>query len=279
MLALTGHILNWLAAGIVFPLMFLPLAALFAKGRTAGSLVWLAITASVVGAGVLFAWATPILSLTPSADTALTFAGCLFFCFVGVLAVGGPDRAIALLTAPFTAITRAAGRAVMWLLLAMAVVQFAVVVLRYVFGVNFISMQEAITYMHGAVFLLAAGYALIADGHVRVDIFYREAPARRKALVDFLGTYLFLFPICILLLWTASPYVGNSWAVREGSTETSGLQAVFLLKSLIPAFAILIVMAGFTIAARASRTLRGEISNDGPSNDGAPDLEPTAGGV
>lgn len=274
MLTLSGDILNWLAAGIIFPLMFLPLAGLIAKGRMAASLVWLAATAGVVGAGVVFAWATPVLSLTPPVGALLIFAACLVGLFAGLVAIGGPDKAIALLDKPFSAVARAASRTVMWLLLAMAFVQFGVVILRYVFGVNFIFMQESITYMHGAVFLLAAGYALIADGHVRVDIFYREAPARRKALIDFLGTYLFLFPICILLLWTASPYVANSWAVREGSTETSGIQAVFLLKSLVPAFAVLLAMAGFAVAAKASRTLRGMAPDDG-----AADAGPTMGGV
>ena len=274
MLTLSGDILNWLAAGVVFPLMFLPLAALIARGRTAASLVWLLATAGAVGAGVVFAWATPILSLMPSANALVIFAACLAGLFAGLVAIGGPDKAIALLDRPFSATARAASRAVMWLLLAMAFVQFGVVVLRYVFGVNFIFMQESITYLHGAVFLLAAGYALIADGHVRVDIFYREAPARRKALIDLLGTYLFLFPICLLLLWTASPYVANSWAVREGSTETSGIQAVYLLKSLIPVFAVLLAMAGFTIAAKAGQTLRGK-----PSGGEAAGTEPTMGGV
>ncbi|PQA86579.1 C4-dicarboxylate ABC transporter permease [Marinicaulis flavus] len=144
----------------------------------------------------------------------------------------------------------------MWLLLAMALIQFGVVVLRYVFGLNYIFMQESITYMHGAVFLLAGGYALLTDDHVRVDIFYREAPPRRKALVDLAGTYLLLFPVCILLLWTASPYVARSWAVGEGSNESSGIQALFILKSFIPAFAVLMMMAGFVNASRAAAQLK-----------------------
>ena len=144
-----------------------------------------------------------------------------------------------------------------WLLLVMALVQFSVVVLRYVFGINSIFMQEAITYMHGAVFMLAGGYALLTDDHVRVDIFYRGASEKRKALVNFLGTYLFLFPVCFVLLWTTSPYLAQSWSVLEGSTESSGIQGVYLLKSLIPAFAILFIMAGFVIAARAVDTLKG----------------------
>jgi len=93
---------------------------------------------------------------------------------------------------------------------------------------------------------------------VRVDIFYRGASPKQRALIDFAGTYLLLFPVCLLILWTATDYVGKSWAVGEGSNEQSGIQAVFLLKSMIPAFAILVSMAGFALAARAGETLRGE---------------------
>jgi TRAP-type mannitol/chloroaromatic compound transport system permease small subunit len=140
----------------------------------------------------------------------------------------------------------------------MALVQFGVVILRYVFGVNSIFMQESIIYMHGAVFLLAAGYALLTDDHVRVDIFYRGASPKRKALVNFVGTYAFLFPVVLTALWTGSEYVGHSWAVREGSTEQSGIQGIYLLKTLIPVFAVLLAMAGFSAATRAGETLRGE---------------------
>ena len=250
-----GDILNWLAAGLVFPLMVLPLAALAGSGRVS-SAIWFVMVAGVAAAGVLFAWIAPVLAIRPAPMPISVFLTALLVLTMAVAASGGARNAVNRLCKPLDWIVRQSGRAVMWLLFAMAFVQFAVVVLRYVFGINYIFMQESITYMHGAVFLTAAGYALMTDDHVRVDIFYREAPAKRKALIDFLGTYLFLFPVCIVLLWTASPYVANSWAVREGSAETSGIQGVFLLKSLIPAFAVLLAMAGFTVAARAGAILR-----------------------
>jgi len=257
MLTLAGDILNWIAAGVVFPLMFLPLAVLVTPGRANVLLIWGAIVTAIVAGGALFAALAPILRVTPSAQQSAIFLVLLIGTGAIIFADGGPRKFIHKLTPLLATVVRTVARIVMWLLLAMALVQFAVVVLRYVFGVNFIFMQESITYMHGAVFLIAAGYALLTDDHVRVDIFYREAPPKRKALVDLLGTYFLLFPICLLLLWTASPYVGNSWSVFEGSTETSGIQGVFLLKSLIPAFAILLAMAGFNIAARAGDTLKG----------------------
>ncbi len=256
MLTLTGAILNWIAVGVIFPLMFLPLAALASGERSRGIGYWFVIVGAVVAAGVLFAALAPILRITPSSRQSIIFIGLVIALGAVTFAIGGPQRLISILTPKLHNITRLAGRIVMWLLIVMALVQFSVVVLRYVFGINYIFMQESFTYMHGAVFLLAGGYALLTDDHVRVDIFYREASPKRKALVDFLGTYLFLFPICLLLLWTASPYVGNSWSVGEGSQETSGIQGVFLLKSFIPAFAVLLAMAGFVIAGRAAETLR-----------------------
>lgn len=255
MLTLIGDILNWLAAGVVFPLMLLPLAAR-TGGDNRSTILWALLISLLIGAGLLFAWLTPVLAVTPSL-TALFFFALIATTLVALVGfTGGASAAVERLSPVFKSITHFAARAVMWLLLAMALVQFGVVILRYVFGINYIFMQESITYMHGAVFLVAGGYALLTDDHVRVDIFYRGASEKHKALIDFLGTYLLLFPVCLILLWTASPYVASSWSVQEGSTETSGIQAVYLLKTLIPIFAVLLAMAGFTIAARAGDALK-----------------------
>lgn len=159
---------------------------------------------------------------------------------------------------------------VIWLALAMAATQFALVILRYVFGVSNIAVQESVIYMHAALFLLTAGYALKTDDHVRVDLFYREASPRARAIIDLSGFYLFLGPICILAIWMAGPYVASSWAVREGSNEASGLPAIFLLKSMIPAFAALLFAQGVAAAARAAFTLRGDELRETPHRDGAP---------
>lgn len=260
MLETIGDILNWAAAGILFPLMLLPLAGLFSNQRASSAGAWLALAAIIVGAGILFSALTPALRATAPSSALGIFAIISMVVFAIVLFMGGANAATQKLAPAFAAIAGAAGRAVMWLLLLMAFVQFGVVLLRYVFGINSLFMQESVTYMHGTVFLVAAGYAFLTDDHVRVDIFYREAPPKRKALVNLLGTYLFLFPVCLLILWTASPYVARSWAFLEGSTDTSGIQGVFLLKSLIPIFAVLLAMAGFVIAHRAVETLKGRAS-------------------
>nr|WP_184046062.1 TRAP transporter small permease subunit [Roseospira visakhapatnamensis] len=139
----------------------------------------------------------------------------------------------------------------------MVLVQFLVVVLRYVFGLGFIWMQESIVYMHGLLFMVGAGYTLLQDGHVRVDVFYRDASRRRQALVNLAGSVLFLIPFCTLILWVSIDYVGNAWRVLEGSKETSGIQGVFLLKSVILVFGALVLLQGVSVIARSLLTLTG----------------------
>ncbi|MBL4693063.1 MAG: TRAP transporter small permease subunit [Magnetovibrio sp.] len=139
----------------------------------------------------------------------------------------------------------------------MVMTQFMVVVLRYVFSLNFIMMQEAVVYLHATLFMIGSAYTLLHDGHVRVDIFYRTASVRVKAMVDCAGAFIFLLPVCGLILWSSVPYVAKSWAILEGSPETSGIQAIFLLKSLIVAFAGLMALQGVSMGLRAALTLTG----------------------
>ncbi len=151
------------------------------------------------------------------------------------------------------------GRAVSWLVLFMVLVQFAVVVARYVFGIGFIWLQESIIYMHAFVFLAAAGYTLLHNGHVRVDIFYGSMNERGKAIVDLIGGLVFLLPMCAAIFWVSVGYVARSWAVLEGSPEgDSGIPAVFLLKAMILVFCIVVALQGVALMARSVLTLIGK---------------------
>lgn len=141
------------------------------------------------------------------------------------------------------------GRTVAWLTLAMVIVTFTVVLLRYLFNIGWIAMQESITYMHALVFMLGAAYTLKHEGHVRVDIFYSKFSARARAWVDLLGTLFLLLPVCLFILWISWDYVASSWRVLEGSREAGGLPMVFLLKSIIPLMAGLMILQGISLAA------------------------------
>ena len=155
------------------------------------------------------------------------------------------------------AINDAIGRYAAWCAVALVVLQFTVVVLRYVFGVGVIMMQEGVVYLHATLFMLGAAYTLQYGGHVRVDVFYREAKPRTKAYLDIFGAIVFLLPVCILIFWYSWPYVSSSWRVFEGSRETSGLQAVFLLKSLILVFAAMMALQGISMLLHNILRLRG----------------------
>ena len=150
------------------------------------------------------------------------------------------------------------GRIAAWGVLVVVLVEFTVVLLRYGFGIGSIWLQETVVYAHAALFMLAAAWTLAAGGHVRVDIFYARTSARHKAWVDLLGTAFFLLPFMAALLFLSLPYVARSWAILERSRETSGLPFVFVLKTLIPVFAALMLLQGASLAIRAGLTLADE---------------------
>jgi TRAP-type mannitol/chloroaromatic compound transport system permease small subunit len=150
------------------------------------------------------------------------------------------------------------GVSVAWLALLVVLVEFTVVLMRYVFGIGSVKLQESIVYMHAIVFMVAAGYTLLHNGHVRCDIFYAAAPPRRQAIIDLIGVALFLLPTCALIAWAAWPYVAQAWAVREGSPEGSlGIPGVYLLKSVILLFAGLVALQGVALAIHSALRLAG----------------------
>ena len=142
------------------------------------------------------------------------------------------------------------GRSISWLVLATVLVTFAVVVLRYVFDFGRIWIQETYLWMHAMIFMVGAAWTLQDEGHVRVDIFYHKMSDKNKSRVNLLGVVFLLFPMCALILWVSLPYVMASWQLLEGSRETGGIPAVFLLKTVIPLMAILLLLQGTSIAIR-----------------------------
>ena len=144
------------------------------------------------------------------------------------------------------------GRSIAWLTLGMVVITFAVVVLRYGLQTGSIALQESVTYLHAIVFMLGAAYTLKHDSHVRVDIFYQKASRRVRAWTDLLGTLFLLFPTCIFIFTSSLDYVASSWSIHEGSREAGGLDGVFLLKTVIPLMAFLLLLQGCSLALRSA---------------------------
>ncbi|MCL5779152.1 TRAP transporter small permease subunit [Limibaculum sp. FT325] len=156
------------------------------------------------------------------------------------------------------AVNRAVGAVVRWFALAMVLVQFGIVLLRYVFGVSFVALNESVLYLHGALFMLGAGYTLLVDGHVRVDIFHAKLAPRGRTLIDAAGHLMLLLPSMAVLLYYSWPSVRSSWSILEGPISVGGIPASFLLKSLIPAFCVLVIVQGLACLGRDLARLRGK---------------------
>lgn len=149
--------------------------------------------------------------------------------------------------------------ALAWLPLLMALLTVSVVVLRYGFGLGAIAAQEGVIYLHSALFMLGASCTLLADEHVRVDVFYRDFSPRNRAWVNALGHVIFTLPLCALIGLSSLGYVGESWGVREVSPEPGGIPAVFLLKTLIPLMAGMLALQAISSILKSLTTLSEEL--------------------
>jgi len=150
------------------------------------------------------------------------------------------------------------GRVVAWLVVMMVLTTFSIVVMRYLFDSGWIWLQESVTWMHAAVFMLAAAYTLAREQHVRVDIFYRRFSPRGRALVDAGGALLLLIPVALFIIVASWEYVAVSWQLRETSREAGGLIYPFpsLLKSLIPIMSGMLLLQGVVLLSRSIQKLR-----------------------
>lgn len=148
------------------------------------------------------------------------------------------------------------GRWVSWLAFVMALFTCSIVVLRYGFRIGSIPLQESVTYMHACLILVGLSYTMKHDAHVRVDLIYSRLLLRHRQVINLLGHCLFLIPICITIIVITTPYTANSWRVLERSAEVSGLPGVFLLKTLMPISAGLLLIQALADVARLIRALR-----------------------
>ena len=150
------------------------------------------------------------------------------------------------------------GRLTAWLTLFMVVTTFVVVVMRYVFDAGAVWLQESIIWMHAVVFMVGAAFTLQQEEHVRVDIFYRDMSAKRRAWVDLLGVVFFLLPVSLFLAWKAWDFVAISWQLREVSREPGGMPYPFipLLKSVLLLAPLLLCLQGISMLRKAVAVLR-----------------------
>ena len=118
-------------------------------------------------------------------------------------------------------------------MIALVCVVIVVVVGRYFFEIGSVALQELTTYLHAIIFMLGISYTLKHDGHVRVDIFYRNFSEKKQALINVIGGLVFVLPISMFIGWSSWEYVLASWSIMETSTENNGLPFIYLLKTVM----------------------------------------------
>lgn len=149
------------------------------------------------------------------------------------------------------------GRFVSWVTTGLVAVVFIDVVMRYLFNNSYVFTQELEWHLFGFIFLMGAGYTLKYDGHVRVDIIYQRLSTRSRAWINLAGCIFFLFPGCLLIIFTAIPFIESSFAVMEVSPDPGGIPFRFVLKACIPAGFFLFLMQGFALFLRSILVIGG----------------------
>ena len=150
------------------------------------------------------------------------------------------------------------GEMVKWLLpMLVLIIAFTVFALS-IFGQSWTKLFESAEYLHASVIMLGAAATLMAGQHVRVDVFHGRMNAKTRAFVDFIGFYALLVPVCLIILWNSQSFVSFTWRIFEASSEADGIRGEFLLKTLIPVFAIMMILQGLAISLRAAMCLCGQ---------------------
>jgi TRAP-type mannitol/chloroaromatic compound transport system permease small subunit len=154
-------------------------------------------------------------------------------------------------------INEAVGRIVSWVSLLLVLVVFVDVVMRYLFKTSFVFTQEMEWHLFAFIFLIGAGYTLLHDGHVRVDIIYQRLSVKGKAWVNLLGVIFFLIPGCYLVIATSWKFVGNSFSMMEGSPDPGGIPFRFIVKSFMTVGYFLLLLQGLSMGLHALLQLMG----------------------
>ncbi len=156
------------------------------------------------------------------------------------------------------AVNRKVGIGIGWLILVMTIVSAFNATSRKLFSVSSNAFLEIQWYLFAAVFLLAAGYTLLSNEHVRVDIVNTRMPTRLRLWVELVCTAAFLLPFALLVLYYGWPYFMLSFNSGEWSLNAGGL-AVWPVKLLIPVSFLLLLLQGVSQIIKLAAALSGRL--------------------
>ena len=158
------------------------------------------------------------------------------------------------------------GSGVAWVTLGLVLVVFVDVVMRYLLNKSFVFTQELEWHLFGFIFLIGAGYTLLHDGHVRVDIIYQRLGIKGRAWTNLVGVVLFLIPGCIMVISTSWQFAANSFSMMEGSPDPGGIPFRFIIKGCIPVGFTLLLLQGVSLGLHSFMQILGvEKAEEGKS--------------
>jgi TRAP-type mannitol/chloroaromatic compound transport system permease small subunit len=150
------------------------------------------------------------------------------------------------------------GRIVIWLVLAMALVSTVNALVRYLLNRSSNAWLELQWYLFAAVFLLCAGYTLLHNEHIRIDVLSSRLSARSRLWIDVIGTVLFLLPVSMFIVWLSWPIFVNAWVSNEMSSNAGGLVR-WPARLLVPAGFLLLSLQGISELIKRVAALKGLI--------------------
>jgi len=169
------------------------------------------------------------------------------------------------------ALNERVGRLTYWLILVMVLVSAGNASVRYAFDRSSNAWLEIQWYLFSAVFLLGAGYTLLHNQHVRIDVISGRLSKRARAWIDVLGTLFFLLPMAIAIMWMSWPVFVQAYELHEESSNAGGL-IVWPARLMVPVGFVLLVLQGISELIKRVAFLRGLIPDPSEKNEG-PSLE------
>jgi TRAP-type mannitol/chloroaromatic compound transport system permease small subunit len=158
------------------------------------------------------------------------------------------------------AVNRHIGRAVSWLILAVALVSATNAVVRKLFDTSSNAWLDAQWLMFGAVFLLCAPWTLLSNEHIRIDILSARFPRRLRDRIEVIGHALFLLPLTVIMIVTSVPFVLGSARLNEQSMAAGGLPQ-WPAKSLVLIGFVLLFFQALSELIKRVALLRGRLGD------------------
>ena len=158
-----------------------------------------------------------------------------------------------------------------WLILVAVLVSAGNATMRYTFNMSSNAWLEIQWYLFSAVFLFCAGYALLHNQHVRIDVISGRMSRRARAWIDVFGTLFFLLPMSIAIMWMSWPVFVQAWELQEMSGSAGGL-IVWPARLMVPLGFLLLSLQGISELIKRIAFLRGLIPDPSDKHEG-PSLE------